>query len=251
MLHLIGTGLYYLNDLPLRAVEVLKGSDEIFLERYTNLNDISFIETLEGLVNKKIKIIGREIVESRFLSEKSAEKDVVLLIPGDPLAATTHFSLIDECKERDIKVEIIHSSSIFSAVGETGLSLYKFGGTTSIPIYSQNFHPESFFDVIEKNESCGYHTLVLLEVRNDEEFVSPQEAMTIIKKIEEKKRKNIINWKDVIALSKLGSESQKIVTINYAGFALLKPPCALVIPGEINQNEREAIDAIKNSSGTL
>ncbi len=251
MLHLIGTGLYYLNDLPLRAVEVLKGSDEIFLERYTNLNDISFIETLEGLVNKKIKIIGREIVESRFLSEKSAEKDVVLLIPGDPLAATTHFSLIDECKERDIKVEIIHYSSIFSAVGETGLSLYKFGGTTSIPIYSQNFHPESFFDVIEKNEGCGYHTLVLLEVRNDEEFVSPHEAVAIIKKIEEKKGKNIIEWENVMALSKLGSESQKIVTMDYTGFALLKPPCALVIPGEINQNEREAIDAIKNSSGTL
>ena len=72
-----------------------------------------------------------------------------------PLAATTHFSLIAECKNKDIKTEIIHSSSIFSAVGETGLSLYKFGGTTSIPIYDEHFHPESFFEVIEENIKCG------------------------------------------------------------------------------------------------
>ena len=60
MLYLIGTGLYYLNDLPLRALEKLKNCDDVFLERYTNLNDISFLEQLENQIGKKIDIIERE-----------------------------------------------------------------------------------------------------------------------------------------------------------------------------------------------
>ena len=241
MLYLIGTGLYYLNDLPLRAIDELKKCDEILLERYTNLNDITFLENLEKEIGKKIAIVGRETMESNLIIDKAMTEKIAVLVPGDPLAATTHFSLIQECKARNIQIQIIHSSSIFSALGETGLSLYKFGGTTSIPIYSEHFHPESFFEVIEKNIKCNYHSLVLLEVKNNEEFVSPERAVEILKEIENKRGIKIIDWENVIAISKMGSVDQKIININNKDLNGLKPPSSLVIPGELNENEKDAL----------
>ncbi len=242
--------MYYLNDLPLRAIDVISSCSEVFIERYTNLNDITFIEKLKKITGKNIEVIGREEVESSLITDKAVDKDIALLIPGDPLAATTHFSLVEECYQKNIAVKIIHASSIFSAVGETGLSIYKFGGTTSIPIYTENFHPESFFDTIEKNINCDYHTLVLLEVRDEKNFVKPIEAMKILKTIEEKNNKNIIKWDSVIVLSQLGSDSQTIKIINEKDINNIKPPCAVIIPGKLNQNELEAIEFIRKSSGT-
>lgn len=244
MLYLIGTGLYYLNDLPLRAINEMKECDEVLLERYTNLNDISFLKELEKDIGKKIEVVGREVMESDIILEKAAKEKLAVLIPGDPFAATTHFSLIQECKKRGITTRIFHSSSIFTAAGETGLSLYKFGGTTSIPIYSEHFHPESFFDVIEKNIECGYHSLVLLEVKNKEEFVEPYKAIEILKEIERKKEIKIINWENVIAISKIGSDSQRIVKANNTEIKNLEPPCSLIITGKLNENEKEALKTI-------
>ena len=146
MLYIIGTGLYYLTDIPLRAIDKLKECEEVYLERYTNLNDISLLPDIEKMIGKEIVLVGREELESDFIPKRAKMKDVALLVPGDPLSATTHVSLIKECKTLSIKYEMIHASSIFTAVAETGLSLYKFGSTCSIPIYSQNFKPDSFFD---------------------------------------------------------------------------------------------------------
>ncbi len=244
MLYLIGTGLYYLNDLPSRAVNELKACDEIFLERYTNLTDISFLPELERITEKKIKLIGREDVESETLIQEAEDKRIALLVPGDPLAATTHFSLVQECRTRKIEVNIIHSSSIFSAVGETGLSLYKFGGTTSIPIYTENFKPESFFDVITRNLASGYHTLILLEVKDENDFVGPDKAAEIIKNIESKRNKNIINWNNAVAVSMLGSSEQKIIRMKNNEFGSVKPPCSLIITAELNKNEEEALNLL-------
>lgn len=248
MLHLIGTGLYYLNDLPLRALDIISKCDDVFLERYTNFNDIGFLEELEKNTGNKINIIGREVLESSLITDKAVKSEVALLVPGDPLAATTHFSLIQECRERGIKFSIIHASSIFSAVGETGLSMYKFGGTTSIPIYTKNFHPESFFDIVERNIKCGYHTLILLEVKDGENFVKPAEAIDILRKIETKKNEKIIAWENVIVLSKIGSDAQIIKSAGYRKINEMKPPCAIIIPGTLNKNEEEAVEFLKENS---
>jgi diphthamide biosynthesis methyltransferase len=105
MLYLIGTGLYYLNDLPLRAIDVISSCSEVFIERYTNLNDITFIEKLKKITGKNIEVIGREEVESSLITDKAVDKDIALLIPGDPLAATTHFSLVEECYQKNIAVK--------------------------------------------------------------------------------------------------------------------------------------------------
>ncbi len=243
MLYLIGTGIYYLTDIPLRAVNILKECDEIYFERYTNLNDISYKPRLEEEIKKKIIALSREEVESDFLIKRAKEKIVAFLVPGDPLAATTDITLVKECIDAGIKYKVVHASSIFSAISESGLSLYRFGATASIPIYSENFKPESFFDIIEKNISAGLHTLVLLEAKSETEFLEYEGAVKILKSIEDKRDKHIIAWDDVIVLSRIGSEDQRFIKLSNEQVSL-KPPVSLVIPANISKNEKEFIDSL-------
>jgi diphthine synthase len=243
MLYLIGTGLYYLTDLPFRALKELKKCKEVYLEHYTNLNDISTIKDIEKIINKKIKILDREDAESEFLLEKARTEKVALLVPGDPLSATTHISLIIDCKQKRIDYKIVHASSIFTAVAESGLSLYKFGAACSIPIYTESFKPDSFFDIIEKNLSVGLHTLVLLEVKGQNEFVGVKSAVELIKKIEREKKLGIIDWKSVIGISKLGSEKQSLFLVDSQKIKEA-PPLCIIIPGELNKVEKENMDSL-------
>ncbi|MCL5009938.1 MAG: diphthine synthase [Candidatus Parvarchaeota archaeon] len=240
MLYLLGTGLYYLSDIPLRAVDILKKCSRVFLERYTNINDIGFIAELERITDKKIEIIGRELLEGEYLISLARDLDVALLVPGDPLFATTHISLVVGCKKNGIKYKIVHASSISTAVAETGLSPYKFGAVCSIPLYSKGFKPESFFDVVEKNLKEGFHSLVLLEAKNDAEFVSVEDAISILKGIADKRKTHGIDWKNVICMSSMGSDEQNIFFVS-SGSSAYKPPLALVIPASMSTIENENV----------
>lgn len=247
MLYLLGTGLYYLTDIPLNAVEAIKNCDSVFLERYTNTNDISSLGDIEKLTGKQIKVLDRSDVESEDLVALAKKSNVALLIPGDPLFATTHISLISSCAKNGVKYRVIHAGSILTAAAETGLSLYKFGGVCSIPIYSKGFEPESFFDTIEKNIREGFHSLVLLEAKNDTEFVDPVSAVKILKKIEKERAENIIDWNSVVCLVGMGSDKQHMFMVS-SGENSDKPPVALIIPSSLSEVEKENLRTLVGNS---
>lgn len=79
--------------------------------------------------------------------------------------ATTHTDLILRAKEKNIKVKIVHNTSIMNAVGCCGLQLYHFGETVSIPYWSDSWKPDSFYDKISANRMHGLHTLCLLDIK--------------------------------------------------------------------------------------
>ncbi|MCW1301757.1 MAG: diphthine synthase [Candidatus Parvarchaeota archaeon] len=239
MIYLIGTGLYYLNDIPLRAVDLLKKADEVFLERYTNLNDLSCMEEIERTIGKTIKIKGRDFFESEEPIRIGKAKDIAILVPGDPLAATTHISLVAGAKKAGIEVKVVHASSIFTAAGSTGLSLYKFGAVTSIPMYHERFNITSFIDTIRRNKQNGLHSLVLLEALDESRFVSEKEAVEAIKRNGE----DIIDENKVIVLSRIGSEDEKISMFKRIDEPL-KPPLSLIIPGDISKIEEENMNIL-------
>lgn len=241
MLYLIGTGLYYLNDLPFRAINILRSCREAYLETYTNLIDTRSLALIEKEIGKKITLAGREEIEAETLVEKAVSEDVCLLVPGDPLSATTHLALILSCKEKGIDYEIIHAGSIFTAVAETGLSAYRFGAAASMPIYRENYSPTSFFDVIENNIKSGLHTLVLLEAERKDRFLGVEEAVDRLKKIEKERRLQIICWEKVIAVSKLGSRESSIWMVNDDIEKKREPPFSIVIPGRLSRLEEEAM----------
>ena len=64
-----------------------------------------------------------------------------------------------------VKVEIIHNASIMNAIAACGLSLYRFGETVSVPLFTEKWRPYSFYEKINKNYTNGLHTLLLLDIK--------------------------------------------------------------------------------------
>jgi diphthine synthase len=52
-----------------------------------------------------------------------------------------------------------------NAIGATGLQLYSFGETVSIPYFQEKWRPYSFLNKIAANIDRKFHTLVLLDIR--------------------------------------------------------------------------------------
>lgn len=64
--------------------------------------------------------------------------------------------------EEGIPVQVIHNASIMNAAAACGLQLYNFGQTVSIPFFTPEWRPDSFYPKIKFNRSGGLHTLCLL-----------------------------------------------------------------------------------------
>jgi diphthine synthase len=244
MLYLVGLGIWDEKDISLKGTEACKKSKEIFAELYTARWGGS-LKDLEKIIGKKIKVLGRPDLEEKSsrLLEKAKTKDIAILFPGDPLSATTHLSLVSEARKSRIPVRIIHSSSIFTAVGECGLSLYNFGKVVSIPTPQKNFQPSSFADSIMENKKMGLHTLVLLDIS-----MPVGQGIDILLGIEKSSKNKIISDQKIIACSGLGSDNQKIL-YRSAGELLasdMGPPAILVIPGKMHFTEREYLDNFKS-----
>lgn len=246
MLYLIGLGLSDEKDITLKGLEAVKKCDKLYLESYTSklTCDISALEKLYG---KKLILADRTMVEQANAILADAKKaNVALLIIGDPLCATTHWDILQRAKEKGIKTEVIHNASIISAVGATGLQVYKFGKTTSIPFPSEKYEVETPYNIIKENKSIGAHTLVLLDLDpKNNKFMSVNEAIEILRKIERKRNEKVFLPKDwCIGIARLGAKDQKIVagTITQVSDADFGPaPHALIVPGSLHFVEEEAL----------
>jgi len=164
-----------------------------------------------------------------------------LLIIGDVFGASTHIDIFQRAKERKIKVNIIHNTSILTAIGETGLSLYNFGKTTSIPFENKDI--TSPIKALQDNQKIGLHTLFLLDLDPDNnKFLSIKDASKylIINKIDEKTLS--------IACCALGTNKQKITNKSLKAFSELDfdifPQC-MIIPGKLHFVEEEFLKTLK------
>lgn len=79
--------------------------------------------------------------------------------------ATTHTDLLLRAASRKIPTQTIHNASIMTALGSTGLQLYNFGQSISLPFYTDSWKPGSWYDRLEENLKMGMHTLVLLDIK--------------------------------------------------------------------------------------
>jgi len=251
MLYLIGLGLSDEKDITLKGLEAAKKCDKLYLECYTSKLACSK-EALEKAYGTKVELANREFVENASLLLQEAKKgDVALLIIGDPLVATTHWDILQRAKEQGIKTEVIHNASIISALGATGLQVYKFGKTTSMPFPKENFEVETPYNVIKENKSIGAHTLVLLDLNPEhDKFMSVNEAIELLRKIERKRNEKVFLPKDwCVGVARLGSKDQKVlagttVQVSDADFGV--PPHALIVPGSLHFMEEEALKASKS-----
>lgn len=244
-LFLISIGLYEKEDMSIKAVEAAKACDELYLEKYTSYYATPTDE-LEEFLGKEIKEVSRSELEenSKKIVEKAKERKIGILVIGDALSATTHSVLLLGCMEENVDYEIVHGSSVFTAVAESGLSLYKFGNTTSIPFDHENI--ETPYDVLKSNGDM--HTLVLLDLKNGN-YMKASEAVKYFMNVEEKRKEGVFSWdKSCVAFFALGSKDCKICAGTAREIAELdfdlKPQC-LVILGKLNFVEEEFLANIK------
>lgn len=163
MFFIVGLGLGDCKDITIKGLEIIKNCDKVYLEAYTSILTVG-VEALEEFYGKKLIIADREVVEQGAddILKGSKDMDVALLVVGDPFGATTHTDLILRAQEKGIKYEVVHNASIMNAVGCTGLQLYSFGETVSIPFWTENWKPDSWIDKIVCNYIRNLHTLCLL-----------------------------------------------------------------------------------------
>ena len=242
-LYIIGLGLNGPEDITVKGLELVKSCDEVYLERYTSLLQCSFHD-LAKFYDREITLADRNTSEQGMekIVAQAKTENVAFLVIGDPFSATTHTALFKIAKDEGVKVDVIHNASILTAIGQTGLQLYKFGKTASIPFWTENHKPESFFDLLEQNQSIGAHTLFLLDLDPKEnKFLSIKEALKIIQEISKKR-----NFKlgKAIGCSRLGLESE---VIKYDSIKNLQnqdfgnAPYCIIIPGELNFSEEDFI----------
>jgi diphthine synthase len=243
MLNIIGIGLNDEKDITVKGLELVKDSDYVYLENYTSKLQIPN-ENLEKLYKKKIILAEREFVESgEEIINQAKEKNVSLLIIGDPFSATTHLSLLQQAKENNIKTNLIGNASVLTAIGIIGLELYKYGKTTSIPFHNENV--EAPYDVIKFNKPL--HTLCLLDLSpKDNKFMEAKQAIQFLLNIESKRKEKILteNTK-VIVCSQLGSENPIIQYTEAKNIQNLnKYPQCLIIPGDLHFMEEEFLNCL-------
>lgn len=238
MLYLIGLGLSDENDLSLRALAALKKCMNVYCEFYTNkwLGDMKKLEDMTG---KKITVLKRTDVESDRLIDESKHSDVALLVPGDPLAATTHIQFLIDAKSKSANVQIIHSSSIYTAIAETGLQLYKFGRTTTLAFIEKSFKPSSPYEFILENRKAGLHTLILLDIKDTS-------YMTIKDGVEVLLESGFLDGETkIVACCQLGSGKQRIRYGSMKDLAgdtsLTGTPAVIILPGRLHFKEEEAL----------
>jgi diphthine synthase len=211
-LNFIGIGLNDEKDISVKGLELVKKSDFIYIENYTakiNCN-VSYLEKLYG---KKVILADRKLVEidaENTILRQAKTNEVAFLVVGDVFSATTHLDLYLRSKKLQIKTRIIHNASVFTAVGTTGLQLYNFGKTASIPFLNENI--ETPYDVLKLNQKGNMHTLFLLDVKErSNDSLSVNDAIRYLLKVEMKRGESIFEDSSLcIGCTKLGSLDQII-----------------------------------------
>ncbi|KAK2195681.1 bifunctional Tetrapyrrole methylase [Babesia duncani] len=182
VLTIVGLGLADLEDITLKGLKAIQKADFVYLEIYTSMLIDSSKQELESFYQKSIIDADRISIEeqNQTMLNQSIDKNVVLLVAGDPLSATTHSDLCLEAIERGIQLKVIHNASILNAVAICGLQLYRFGETVSIPFFEMNWKPDSFFTKIMQNQRQNLHTLCLLDIKVKERSVENLMANKLI-----------------------------------------------------------------------
>jgi len=255
----IGLGLHDEMGISLRGLENTKTADTVFLELYTSFMPNFSIKRLEGISGKKFQIISRRELEDesgRAILKAAKNDKVVLLVPGDPLIATTHIALRIQAEKAGIKTRVIHGASILSAViGLSGLHNYKFGKSVTIP-FSEETPSETPYEVIAQNKKLGLHTLCLLDIKAEEKrYLTIWEGLNSLLKVEDIRKEKIVSMNTLaVGIARAGSNNPTVK----AGFVrelqsydFGKPPHSIVFPGKLHFMEAEALIVLADAPKKL
>lgn len=232
MLYIIGLGLNE-RGISKEGLLALEKCKKVYLDSYT----ADFPYDIRDLkLGKKIIKLKREDIESNKLIKEARGRNVALLVYGSPLFATTHISLVLDAEKQKVKTKIIYSASVFDAIAETGLQLYKFGKIASMPNW--NIDKAEFLEYVKENQKIDAHSLILVDI-----------GLSFDKALEQLER--AINNKNIkidkiIVCSNLGTENSEIFYDNINKLKKQKnkiqAPFCFIIPSELHFLEKEGLE---------
>jgi len=249
----VGLGVWYL--MPLVGLRVFRRVNVVFMETYSSPSRVEVLRRfIERKLGRKVILVNRDDLEDphKFISMvEDFGGDVALVVPGDPLIATTHQYLVKELRNRGFRVKVFHSASIITAaIGESGLHIYKFGPVSTIT-RPEKAPPIRPLKVLVDNLKRGLHTLFLLEFDFSEGYVmKPYEAMKILdnyKKFVDGSGNIINNDLIVLILSRLGWIDERKILIRWGSYdrvVNVKGPAVIIIPGKLHFTEKEYLEEV-------
>jgi diphthine synthase len=250
MLYLVGIGLSK-SDLPAGALDIF-AKCKIYVDRYTTYVTQDRIDQIEELTGKEVTSLDRSAMEENLskLIEEAREKNVAVLIGGDPLVATTHKIIFTAAKRANVPVRVNHAVSVLTVLmGESGLDFYRFGQVCTISKWVDHYKPVSFYETIQRNLSNNLHSIVLLDFDQvSNSSLSLKEAIRILKAAEANYKGGIaIDDKEVMIMHKvtLSSERKILTKLKDADKIVLEEgPTSIIIPAKLSDIEREIIGSI-------
>jgi diphthine synthase len=246
MLVFIGLGLQS-EGISLQGLHEARKADSVYAEFYTSFVLGLGLEKLEREIGKPIKILSRETIEGHpeELLEAAKRGRAALLVPGDPMVATTHIDLRLRAVRAGIETKVIHAASIASAApGLAGLQSYKFGPSATIPFPANpSVRP---YEILAENRERGLHTLLLLDIRAEEgRAMTANEAIEVMFGLERKIQKRAFTPETLaVVVGRAGSDdatvrADKVGKLRKLDFG--PPPHVLIVPGKLHFVETEAL----------
>lgn len=254
----IGLGLYNEKDISLNGFSKIAQCDVLFAEFYTSELIGLKKNSLKQTFGKNVKILTREETEKGDSIIEHAKHHVVgFLTGGDPMIATTHIDLRIRAMKLGIETEVIHSSSIITAApGMLGLQNYKFGRTTTLAFPEKNYFPTSPYTVIYENKKLGLHTLVLLDIQQDQNrYMTANQAISLLLKMEQKHQKKLFSEDSIgCVIARAGAPTSIIAADSFQALSKMdfgEPLHTIVIPGKLHFIEVEALQTLAGLPSSL
>jgi diphthine synthase len=255
-LYLVGLGLSP-GNLTIDALNIIRSVDKVFMETYTSKAPGELIKQIMG-IRHDVVFLSREDLEDRsgnaIMSELSKGRNAALLVIGDPMMATAHAAILVIAKRLGFEVKVINSVSIVCAIlSQLGLSPYKLGPIATITYPRMGILSMRAYELLNDNLRRGLHTILLLDIKDGNEFMSAGEAIDLLRKMEENGKLGIIN-NDLLVIyaARIGWENQSIVVSTISNVPSLgETPHTIIIPGLLNPVEIDYLTYVLNADKDL
>jgi diphthine methyl ester synthase len=224
-IYLVGLGLGSLEDVTVAGLKLIREADEVYLEHYTSILSSTDTSEFETFYKKAVILADRDFIEGEGLNnliERAKSIKIAILVVGDPFCATTHSDLVLRARHKSVEVVVVHNASIVSAIACTGLQIYRFGETISIPLWTETWKPESFFQKLQGNADRDLHTLCLLDIKVKERTIEgimknkdifhPPRFMNCIEGLEQLVASGLDDQLVCVGVARVGKNDQKIVS---------------------------------------
>lgn len=255
----VGLGLHDHLGISLRGLEETRTADRVFIELYTSLLPDFSREEFARLSGKRPQPVSRKDVEEddgKIILDVAESGKAVLLVPGDPLIATTHVALRIAAKRRGIRTRVVNGASILSAaIGLSGLHNYKFGKSVTIPFPNEN-PSNTPHEIITQNKGLGLHTLCLLDIQTEQQrYLDINEALKELLRTEvARKAKTITMDTLAVGVARAGSDSPMVKAAfvkDLLNHDFGQPPFSLIFPGKLHFMEAEALIVLAGAPETI